>query len=349
MASMRQFIFELRRRRVFRTVGLYVVAAWALLQVCDLAFASFGLPGEALRYVWIAAIAGLPLAMVFGWRYDVTAEGIRRTPAAVEGGASGPGLRGPDYAILGALAVLAVLFAATTAWEIRSGPMRGGGAWYESERFATGIAVLPLENLSGEDDQNYLAAGLHDTLINTLSRITRFRVTSRFSAQRIDARLPLAEIASRLAVDTILAGSVLREANQVRINVTLFDAKSENPLWSDSYTREFDGLIAVQNEIASTVAREVKLRLTPEEERRLTAAGDGPAAETYEAYLRGMFQLRRGSPRGYRRAIEIFTGAVENDPTSALAYAGLAIGPDLYAEFPNRHDVCDQPVCGRDG
>ena len=279
MAAVRHFILELRRRRVFRTLGVYVVAAWALLQVCDLAFASFGLPGEALRYVWLAAIAGLPLALVFGWRYDITADGIRRTPATAEGQTAELGLRGPDYAILASLGVLALVFAATTAWEIRSGPMRAGGAWYESERFATGIAVLPLENLSGDEGQRYLAAGLHDTLISTLSRITRFRVTSRFSTQRIDAGLPLAEIASRLAVDTILSGSVLREADQVRINVTLFDAKTENPLWSDSFTREFDGLIAVQNEIASTVAREVKLRLTPEEERRLTAAGEGPDAE----------------------------------------------------------------------
>jgi tetratricopeptide (TPR) repeat protein len=137
--------------------------------------------------------------------------------------------------------------------------------------------------------------------------------------------MSLMEIRQTLGVDKILSGSVMREGDQVRVNVALVDAETEQLLWTESFTREFDGLISMQNEVASAVAREVKVQLTPDEERQL-AQTDGPDSATYEAYLRGMFQLHKGSPRGYRRAIEIFTEAVENDPTSALAYAGLAIG-----------------------
>ena len=325
MGRLWQFVREMRRRRVFRTAAIYIVGAWVLLEVIALAFQSFGIPDTALQYIWLAAIAGFPLALIFGWRYDITPEGIVRTPPAGVTDTTDISLRKPDYIVLAALALIAVIFVGSTINEIRQGPLRGAGPWFAVDRLVTAIAVLPLENLSGDTSQEFLSAGLHDALITTLSRITRFRVTSRFSSRRVNARMSFPQIGRLLGVDKILSGSVLREGDQVRVNVTLVDAETEQALWTESFTREFDGLISMQNEVASAVAREVKVQLTPDEERQL-APTDGPDSATYEAYLRGMFQLHKGSPRGYRRAIKIFTEAVENDPTSALAYAGLAIG-----------------------
>jgi len=315
----------MRRRRVFRTAGIYIVSAWVLLEVIALAFQSFGIPDTALQYIWLATIAGFPLALIFGWRYDITPEGIVRTPPAGVTDTTDLSLRKPDYIVLVALTVAAVIFVGSTINEIRQGPLRGAGAWYTSERRATAIAVLPLENLSGDSSQKFLSAGLHDALITTLSRITQFRVTSRFSSRRVTADMSLQEIRKLLGVDKILSGSVMREGDQIRVNVELVDAETEQSIWTESFTREFDGLISMQKEVASAIAREIKVQLTPDEKRQLTQT-DGPDSATYEAYLRGMFQLHKGSPQGYRRAIEIFTEAVENDPTSALAYAGLAIG-----------------------
>ena len=323
----------MRRRRVFRTAVIYIIGAWVLLQVIALAFQSFGIPDTALQYIWLAAIAGFSLALIFGWRYDITAEGIVRTPPADVIDTTDLSLRKPDYIVLVALTVVAVIFVGSTINEIRQGPLRGAGPWYAANRLATAIAVLPLENLSGDPGQEFLSAGLHDALITTLSRITRFRVTSRFSSRRVTGDMSLLDIRQLLGVDKILSGSVMREGNQVRVNVTLVDADTEQLLWTESFTREFDGLISMQNEVASAVAREVKVQLTPDEERQL-ALTDGPDSATYEAYLKGMFQLHKGSRRGYRRAIEIFTEAVENDPTSALAYAGLAIGYSQLGHSP---------------
>lgn len=315
---------ELRRRRVFRTAALYIVAAWVALQVVALAFQSFDVPAGALRYVWAVAVAGFPLALVFGWRYDITSRGIVRTSSVVSADSADLRLRKSDYVLLAALAAVAVLFVSGTVFEIRQGPMRASGPWYASKQFATAIAVLPFENLSGDDAQNFVSAGIHDALITTLSRITRFRVTSRYSTRSVRSGLSLPDIGQLLGVDKVVSGSVTREGQQVRVNVSLVDAATDRPLWSNSYLREFDGLIAMQNEIASAVAREVKVQLTPEEERRLSAE-DGPDSDTYEAYLKGMFQLRKETSKSYRLAIDILTEAVENDPTSALAYAGLAI------------------------
>ena len=328
-----QLVREMRRRRVFRTAGFYVVGAWVLMQVIALAFQSFDIPDAALRYIWLVAFAGFPLAMIFGWRYDLTSDGIVRTPPAHTTGGADFSLRQPDYIILTALMIIAVIFVGGTINEIRQGPLRGAGPWYSADRLATAIAVLPLENLSGDSGQDFLSAGLHDALITTLSRISRFRVTSRFSSRRITENMPLPEIRRMLGVSKILFGSVMREGDQVRVNVTLVDADSEQPLWTESFTREFGGLLAMQKEVASAVAREVKVQLTPDEERQL-AQTDGPDSATYEAYLKGMFQLHKGTPKSYRRAIDIFTEAVENEPTSALAYAGLAIGYSQLGHSP---------------
>ena len=333
MRRLWQFVRETRRRRVFRTAVIYIIGAWVLLQVIALAFQSFGIPDTALQYIWLAAIAGFSLALIFGWRYDITPKGIVRTPPAGVTDTTDLSLRKPDYIILLALTVVAVIFIGSTINEIRQGPLRGAGPWYAAHQLATAIAVLPLENLSGDISQEFLSAGLHDALITTLSRITRFRVTSRFSSRRVTGDMSLLDIRQFLGVDKILSGSVMREGNQVRVNVTLVDADTEQLLWTESFTREFDGLISMQNEVASAVAREVKVQLTPDEQRRL-ALTDGPDSATYEAYLKGMFQLHKGSRRGYRRAIEIFTEAVENDPTSALAYAGLAIGYSQLGHSP---------------
>lgn len=328
-----QLIREIRRRRVFRTVGIYIVGAWVLLQVLALAFQSFEIPETALRFIWIAVFAGFPLLLVFAWRYDFSAAGIVRTPPAGASDGADMKLRLPDFLLLATLGLIAALFAANTINEIRQGPLRGAGPWYMADRLATAIAVLPFENFSADDDQEFLSAGLHEALITTLSRISQFRVTSRFSSRRINDRMSLADIHQVLGVEKILSGSVTRDGDQVRVNVALVDVNTEEQLWTESFTRTFDGLISMQNEVASTVAREVKVKLTADEERQFAQQGDVSAA-TYEAYLKGLFQLQKGSPAAYRRAIEIFTEAVENDPTSALAYAGLAIGYSQLGHSP---------------
>ena len=244
MQALWHSVRELRRRRVFRTIGLYVVGAWVVLQVAALAFQSFDIPDAALQFVWIAAIAGFPLALIFGWRYDITTEGIVRTRSG--DAQSNLGLQQADYVIIAALLFIALIVAFGALNEIR----RGSEPWYSGNQLATAIAVLPLENLSGDRAQEYLVAGIHDALITTLSRITRLRVTSRFSSRRAAGETSMQTVGELLGVDKILSGTVTREGDQVRVNVALVDVETEQQLWAESYMREFDGLISMQNEIA---------------------------------------------------------------------------------------------------
>jgi TolB-like protein/Tfp pilus assembly protein PilF len=183
--------------------------------------------------------------------------------------------------------------------------------------------VLPLENVSGDPGQDYLSAGMHDTLITRLSKIRSLRVTSRTSAVRVDRSYTIPMIGKALGVAKILEGSVTRAGNRMRIVTQLIDASTDTHIWAQTYDREFSDLLSVQSEIARDIAAAIQIQLSPDEERVL--ARDGVTrAETYDAYLRGMVQMHKENAQAYHQGIAILTDAVDNDPGSALAYAGLA-------------------------
>lgn len=316
---------ELRRRHVFRVAGIYVVSAWVVLQVTDLAFESFGIPTAGMRVVWFALIACFPLAVFWGWRYDITPKGIVRTPSAAGGEAVDLKLRTPDFVIISALAGIVLFVLAGTANEIWRLPKTIGERYALNRNVTSSIAVLPFENLSGDSSDNYLSAGMHDALITSLAKITAFKVISRTSTLRLSRKLTIPEIGKRLDVDKVIEGTVTHDDENIRINIKLIDAEREEHIWSESYIRSFDSLVSLQNEIATSVASAVQVRLTPEEMRRLESRGNVNPA-TYDAYLRAMYRIRRETGKGMQEAMQLLMDTVENDPTSALAWAGLAYG-----------------------
>lgn len=332
-----QLLIELRRRHVFRVAGIYVVGAWALLQVADLAFESFGIPATAMRFVWFGLIAFFPLTIVWSWRYDITASGIVRTPPATAANDVDPALRKPDYLILTSLAVIAAFIFAGTVTEIRRVPDSAAQRYALNRTILSSIAVLPLANLSGNKGQDYLAAGMHDALISSLAKIASFRVISRTSTLRVSKKLTIPEIGERLGVDKVIEGSVTREGDKVRIIVQLIDTKTDEHIWTENYVRSFDSLVSLQNEMATAIASAVQVRLTPAELRRFESRGE-VNPETYDAYLRAMYKIRRETGQGMRDGMQILTDAVENDPTSALAWAGLAYayGELGHSPFPEK-------------
>ena len=315
-------LIELRRRHVFRVVGIYVVGAWVVLQVADLAFSNFGLPPGAMRYVWFALLAGFPLAVVWGWRYDLTVNGIVRTLPAAAGEEADVRLKSPDYVILAALAGIILVIVGGMLNQIRQLP--SAGFVHQTAKLSS-VAVLPLENLSGDADQAYFAAGMHDALITSLAKISSLRVISRTSTLRVAKNLTLREIGSRLGVDKVIQGSVTRENDQVRITAQLIDVETDDHVWSENYVRPVHSLVALQNEMATSIASAVEIELTPDELRRLDSRGEIDP-DTYDTYLRAMYKFRRESASGIREGIDMLADAVENDPTSALAWAGLAYG-----------------------
>lgn len=320
-----RFFVELRRRHVFRVAGIFIVSAWVILQVVDLAFESFALPAEGMRFVWFALIACFPLAVFWGWRYDITPDGILRTPPAAGREAADLKLRTPDLVIISALAGIVLFVLAGTANEIWRLPQSVDERYALNRNVISSIAVLPFENLSGDSADNYLSAGMHDALITSLAKVTAFKVISRTSTLRLSELLTIPEIGKRLGVDKVIEGTVTRDGEDIRININLIDTEREEHIWSESYVRSFDSLVPLQGEIATSVASAVQVRLTPKEIRHLESRGDVNPA-TYDTYLRAMYRIRRETGKGMQEAMQLLMDAVENDPTSALAWAGLAYG-----------------------
>jgi TolB-like protein/DNA-binding winged helix-turn-helix (wHTH) protein/Tfp pilus assembly protein PilF len=186
------------------------------------------------------------------------------------------------------------------------------------------LAVLPLDNPSHDQTQEYFTEGMHEELINTLAKIEALRVISRTSAMMYKgAHKSLPEIARELNVDAIVEGSVLQSGGRVRIAVELFEGKTEKQLWAQSYEQDLRDVLTLQAEVAGAIAREIQVKLTPQEKQRL-AQSRQVDPEAYLAYSYGRFYWNKRTPEGFPKAIEYFQRAIAKDPSYAPAYAGLA-------------------------
>jgi TolB-like protein/DNA-binding winged helix-turn-helix (wHTH) protein/tetratricopeptide (TPR) repeat protein len=201
------------------------------------------------------------------------------------------------------------------------------------------LAVLPLENLSGDPAQNYFADGMTDELITDLAQISALRVISRTSAMAYkEARKPLPQIARELDVDAVVEGSVLRSGDRVRITAQLIEARTDKHLWSQSYEGELRDTLAVQNSVARAIADQIRINLTPREQAALRSVDVvNPAA--YESYLKGRFFWNKRTADGLRVALAYFNQAIGEDPKYARSYSGLAdtyalLGDWQYAAMP---------------
>jgi TolB-like protein/Tfp pilus assembly protein PilF len=187
------------------------------------------------------------------------------------------------------------------------------------------LAVLPLENLSGDPGQDYFAAGITETLITDLSRLGGLkRVTARGSAMRYKGtQLSYAKIARELRVDALVTGSVLRSEGRVSITVHLIDPETEDMVWSNRYERDLKDVIRLHNEIVAAIVGEIRVRLTPGEKARLASA-QTVDPEAYDAYLKGCIEANRLSPKNLDMAMDYFRLALKKDPSFALGHIGIA-------------------------
>ncbi len=188
----------------------------------------------------------------------------------------------------------------------------------------TSLAVLPLENLSGDPAQEYFADGMTEALISNLTQVRALRVISRTSVMRFKgSRASLQEIARELNVDAVIEGSVQRAGGRVKITARLIRAADETPLGSFDYERELADVLKLQSSVARAVADEIRIRMTAEERARLTARSIRP--EAYEEYLLGRYAIRRQNEENLKLAIGHFERAIQLEADYAAAWAGLSV------------------------
>ncbi|HVP49889.1 MAG TPA: winged helix-turn-helix domain-containing protein, partial [Candidatus Bathyarchaeia archaeon] len=184
------------------------------------------------------------------------------------------------------------------------------------------LAVLPLRNLSHDPEQEYFSDGMTDQLITDLAKYGGLRVISHTSVERYKGtQRPLPEIARELGVDAVVEGTVTRSGDRVRITAQLINARSDAHLWAETYQRDTRDVLALQDELARDIAEQVRIKVTPKDQSRLTAARI-VSPQAYDAYLRGRHLWLQRTPGAIASAIGYFQQAVREDPGFALAYSG---------------------------
>jgi len=202
------------------------------------------------------------------------------------------------------------------------------------------LAVLPLENLSRDPDEEYFADSMTEAILTDLAKINALRVVSRTSVMRYKrTQKPLPEIAKELNVDAIVEGSVQRAGNRVRITAQLIHAATDQHLWAEAYERDLRDVLVLQDEVARNIAQQVRVKLTPEENIRLSS-GRPVDPEAYQLYVKGRYFWAKRNQESFNRAISYFREAIDRDPSYAAPYSGLA---DCYVLFGSSFDVGGHP------
>ena len=325
-------IAELKRRNVFRVAIAYVVFAWVLAQVAGLAFESFGTPDWVPKSVLFLLVLGLPIAIFFAWAFEMTPEGIKKE-SDVDRSQSITNQTGRklDFLIIGVL-VVAIGFLMFDKFGPATEDETATEVATTSGRAS--IAVLPFANRSNRDEDQFFTDGIHDDLLTTIANIGSMKVISRTSVMEYkDTTKKLPEIAKELGVANILEGGIQRSGNQVRINVQLIDAATDEHLWAEIYDRELtaENLFAIQSEVSNAIAAALHTALSPDEARRINSVPT-KNLEAYEAYMLGRERWRRRTAESITESVELFKTATMLDPEFALAWVGLC---DAYLLLDN--------------
>jgi TolB-like protein/Flp pilus assembly protein TadD len=320
------FFGELKRRNVFRAAAAYGVVAWLLIQIATQVFPFFDIPNRSVRLVIVSLVCGFPLAMIGAWVFELTPAGLKRTVevAPSESIARGTG-RKLDFLIIGALLVVIAALIYKRALPV---PEKS-------------IAVLPLENFSGDQENGFLADGIQDDLLTNLAQIKDLKVISRTSVMkyRDPATRNIREIGKSLGAANILEGSVRRLEDRIAVNVQLIDARTDRHIWAERYDRRIADSVGIQNALATEIAEALRAKLTPEEKTRVEQKPT-QNADAYVLYLRAL-PFEQGPDtllQDYKRAEQLYREAIALDPNFALAQAHLA---STCAEIFHFHEPLD--------
>ena len=335
---------ELKRRNVFRVAIAYLAAAWLLTEVAGTLFPAFGVPDWGVRFIVILFALGFLPALIVSWAYELTPEGLKREKEVVrDESITHLTAKRLDWITIFLITVALVFivtdrfFLSTRVTEQPTAPVTVATNHIQTSTSEPtlpavqpdSIAVLPFTNRSSNPDDAFFVDGIHDDLLTYISKIGSLKTISRTSVMRYrnsDKSIP--EIAAELGVSTVLEGGVQRAGQQIRINVQLIDAISDEHLWAEIYDRQLsaENIFAIQSEISRAISVALETVLTPAEQRRISAIPTG-SLEAYEAYLLGKQRMERRTVDSLEEAVVYLSKAVEIDPQFALAWSNLA---DVY-------------------
>ena len=301
------FFEEVKRRKVYRVAAAYIIAAGGIIQLASATFPAWELPNWSLRLVILLLLVGFPIALILAWAFDITAQGIQTTPDT-----PAPRTRRRRNIIM--LMATGVVISAATGFFLLPR--------VAAHKVDKSIAVLPFENLSDEKENGYFADGVQDDVLTNLSKISDLRVISRTSVMQYRGRpTNLREIGKALGVSNILEGSVRRSGNQVRVNVQLIDANTDEHVWANDYDGDVTDVFAIQTDLAQKIANELRAKLSPSEKERMERKPT-ENGEAYQAFVQAHdLSCAFEDPAKLKQSEQLYQRAIELDPKFALAFA----------------------------
>jgi TolB-like protein/Tfp pilus assembly protein PilF len=332
MSEKLSFFSELKRRNVYKVAVAYVVISWLLIQAASILLPTFEAPPWVMKALVVLLALGFIFAVFISWAFEMTPEGMKRTENVSPSEVIPQWSKRKFAAMMIGVAVIAaglLIFqllrpklALTPAGSLTS--VAGSVA-------AKSVAVLPLVNTSGDPSNEYFSDGLSEELIAVLAKISDLKVIGRsssflFKGQSVDS----AAIGQKLGVAHLIEGSVRKQGDRVRIIAELINAADGRELWSETYDRELKDVFAVQTEIASAVAEQMKVKLLGEKTHS-DAAPPNENLAAYNAVLQSDFYFQQLTAESVQRAIHSLQEAVRLDPNYALAHAKLSLAWRQYA------------------
>lgn len=318
-------IQQLRNRRVFRALTVYLGVGFAFLEATDIIVPMLGLPGIIEKIVFGFLLVGFPIAGVLAWTFQFTPEGIRRSPNSGE-------RQTEDNKPLtgnGVIIVLLLVIAGLLVFpHLQSGtsPEQIASQATQNALDHKAVAVLPFINFSSSEEDAYFADGIHDDILTQLSKIGDLKIISRTTMMKYkDSDKSMRQIAEEVGAANILEGSVRRAGDAVRIVAQLIKATSDEHLWAETYDREYADIFAIQSDVARKIASALKSTLTPEEEEQLANIPTSNM-EAYDYFLKGNnYWYTKTTKEGNMKAATLYEEAIKLDPQFGLAYARLSI------------------------
>ncbi|MGI9202383.1 MAG: tetratricopeptide repeat protein [Woeseiaceae bacterium] len=327
---------ELRRRNIFKVSLAYVLVSWLIIQVADVLFPFINAPDWALQILVLFLILTFPIAVLLAWAFELTPEGLKSTSDVDKTQSitvqTGRKLNHIVMALLGVAVIFLVVDNYIFPDQIVPDP---------DVDYRRSIAVIPFTDRSAaEENAEFLADGIHDDLLTRLTQISNLKVISRMSVMQYkNTSKNVREIGEELGVGSVLDGGVERAGDDLRVNLQLIDARTDETIWADTYDRELNAvnLFSIQGEVAAAIADELRAQLSEAEEERISVVPT-ESMLALESYFAAKQALSRRGPDTLLAAIDRLNLAVRIDPQFAPAWSGLA---EAWLELPDYPSSAD--------
>jgi TolB-like protein/Flp pilus assembly protein TadD len=301
--NLKKYIAELKRRKVFKPALTYLIVAWLIAQVFSVVFPAFNAPFYFMKTLIIVLIIGFPLNLILAWIYELTPQGIKKTKN----------------------------MEAETPIATQTNTILNN----DNKK----LVVLPFQNISSKNGNNYFSNGLTEEIIVRLSGIEELDIASRSTSMRYrDSQLDTESLGRELNARYLLGGTVRRHKNDLRISTELIDVKKDATLWAEIYQGSITDVFVIQEQVSKKIVKSLQLKLSPKEKVALGKKAT-PNIEAHDANLKAREFLFKYTKSYLLLAIDLFQNAIDLDPKYATAYAGMSEACALLYETHDRNPI----------